>query len=385
MKKIRFSALILAVICIGLLHFLTPGHQTIYHDMYRRLGYFPIVLGGLWFGLRGGLVIAFFSSIAFIPHLFIYVGHGSFSYLSELTEIILYIAAGAVTGGIAGREAKLREKYRVLSEKLEKSYSRLHEETQLLLEVEGQLASSQRLSALGSLAASLAHEIKNPLASIRGTGEILMDAFPPDHPKLEFVEILLKEVGRLDSTVQEVLQYARGGEMGGDEEKEPLALVVSRVAKLLESHLREKSITLMIEGEEQGREYPVPAAKMVQVFLNLVLNSIEELGVGGRIRIHMEAAEEGMITLVCDNGPGVPEEKREKVFDPFFSSRSDGTGLGLAISRKIVESYGGTLTCSSAPEGGACFSVVLPSLSSVSGMRSKVSDQVMMTHELHRD
>ncbi len=360
MRRIKFAALVGAVICIGLLHHLTPGHETLYHDMYRRLGYFPIVIGGLWFGLWGGLSIAFLSAIAFIPHLYNYVCHYSSSCFSEFTEIVLYVAAGAVTGGIAGREAKLREKYKVLSEKLEKSYSRLHEETELLLEVEEQLAASQRFSALGRLSASLAHEIKNPLASIRGTGEILMEEFPDDHPKREFGEILLKEVGRLDATVQEVLKYARGGDVDQPEEKEAMTQVVMRVVKLLESQLKKKSITLDIHGEEAGNEFHVPESKMTQVFLNLVLNSIDVLENGGTILVEMRSEEKGIIAAVCDNGPGVPEKNWEKVFAPFYSGRTDGTGLGLSISRKIVESYQGKLTCSEGADGGACFTVFLP-------------------------
>ena len=94
-----------------------------YHDMYRRLSYFPIVLGGIWFGVWGGLVLAVMSSIAFIPHVLLYIGEGSGTYLSELTEIILYLAAGTVTGIIAGRESLLRNRYKELCESLNYDYS----------------------------------------------------------------------------------------------------------------------------------------------------------------------------------------------------------------------------------------------------------------------
>ena len=157
----RRAALLLAmVILIGLLHLLTPGHDLFFHDTYRRLSYFPIVLGGLWFGLRGGLILALLSSIAFTPHLLLYLGRPLESYLSELTEILLYIGAGTLTGFIAGREKKTREQYRLTSEKLEQSYTRLHRQTQELLTAEEHLAEAQKISALGQLSASLAHEIK---------------------------------------------------------------------------------------------------------------------------------------------------------------------------------------------------------------------------------
>ncbi|MCG2823478.1 MAG: hypothetical protein L6364_07315, partial [Desulfobulbaceae bacterium] len=205
--KFLFPALLAAVVAIGLLHLFTPGDLHFYHNTYRRLSYFPIVLGGLWFGVRGGLGLALLSSIAFIPHVLLYVGHGSQA-VSELMEIVLYLAAGLLVGVISGRQTRLRERYRQLSERLQASYARLHEETVQLLEAEARLAAAQKFSALGKLSASLAHEIKNPLASIKGTAEILRDEFPGDHPKREFVDILFKETGRLHDTVEEILRYA---------------------------------------------------------------------------------------------------------------------------------------------------------------------------------
>jgi len=363
MRKILFVILVLVVIGIGLLHFLTPGYMIFYHDMFRRLSYFPIVLGAIWFGVWGGLALAILSSIAFIPHVLVYMGQGAENYLSELTEIILYLAAGTVTGFIAGRESLLRKRYKVLSEKLEKSYDKLHRETQLLLEVEEQLSAAQKLSALGQLSASLAHEIKNPLASIKGTAEILLDEFPEEHPKREFVEILLKETTRLNNTVEEVLQFSRRGMKGtskSDMEAESLAQVIDRVASLLASQLRKKSITLSVNGWEVGKAFQVAGEKLSQVFLNLILNAIDAAPTKGEIIIATIKNEAGYKISIKDNGPGIPADHKDKVFDPFYSTKEGGTGLGLSISKKIVESYGGSLTLSDAETDGACFTVFLP-------------------------
>jgi len=363
MRKILFAVLVLIVIGIGLLHFLTPGYMIFYHDMYRRLSYFPIVLGAIWFGVWGGLLLAVMSSIAFIPHVLLYIGEGAGTYLSELTEIILYLAAGTVTGIIAGRESLLRQRYKDLSEKLEISYDKLHRETQLMLEVEEQLSAAQKLSALGQLSASLAHEIKNPLSSIKGTAEILLDEFPHDHPKREFVEILLKETKRLNNTVEEVLQFSRRGVQGEkkeDAESEPLSGVIDRVTSLLASQLRKKSITLTVSGWEAGKTFFVAGEKLSQVFLNLILNAIDAVPKRGTISLHIKKLDNAMRVTVADNGPGVPADKREKIFTPFFSSKDDGTGLGLSISRKIIESYGGEITFSECEDGGSCFTVSLP-------------------------
>lgn len=363
MRKILFAILVLVVIGIGLLHYFTPGYMIFYHDMFRRLSYFPIVLGAIWFGVWGGLVLAIMSSIAFIPHVLLYIGQETSAYLSELTEIILYLAAGTVTGFIAGRESLLRRRYKELSEKLERSYDKLHRETQLLLEVEEQLSAAQKLSALGQLSASLAHEIKNPLASIKGTAEILLDEFPKEHPKREFVEILLKETTRLNNTVEEVLQFSRRGAKGGkgvEVESESLAQVIDRVTSLLASQLRKKSITLSLNGWEVGKTFQVAGEKLSQVFLNLILNAVDAAPVKGEITIDTVKNGEGYAVSVKDNGPGIPPDSKDKIFDPFYSTKEGGTGLGLSISKKIVESYGGSLTLTDAETGGACFTVFLP-------------------------
>jgi signal transduction histidine kinase len=358
--KLLFIALLIAVVAIGLLHLFTPGDLHFYHNTYRRLSYFPIVLGGLWFGVAGGLGLAVLSSIAFIPHVLLYVGHGSQA-VSEMMEIILYLAAGLLVGVISGRQTRLRERYQQLSEKLQASYARLHEETAQLIEAETRLAAAQKFSALGRLSASLAHEIKNPLASIKGTAEILRDEFPGDHPKREFVDILFKETGRLHDTVEEILRYAKGRPPEREEALEPLATVAHHVGALLERQLREKQVRLILPENDEAQHLLVESAKFSQVLLNLGLNALDAVRPGGQIWLLAENGADGAGRIaVCDDGPGVAEAEKERIFEPFYSGKSDGTGLGLLISRKIVESYGGSLRATDRPGGGACFEILLP-------------------------
>ena len=361
MRKILFTFLLLIVAGIGLLHFYTPGDLGLYHAAYRRLSYFPIFLGAIWFGLRGGLFFAVLSSLAFIPHLVLYFGEDPRIYLNELIEVVLYLAAGTLTGFIASREAKLRDKYRILSEELEEAYEKLHRESAVLLEVEEQLGANQKLSALGELSASLAHEIKNPLSSIRGTAEIILDEFPEGHPKREFGEIMLKEVDRLNVTVNEILQFSKGQtSFANDQPAEPLSEVINRVVRLLESHLRKKAVTLRVDSCPEADTFAVNGSKLSQVFLNIILNAIDALTERGAIDIKIRVEDGEMVVAVSDNGPGIPENMRQDIFTPFVSGKEHGTGLGLSISAKIVESLGGRINVSESSEGGACFAVSLP-------------------------
>lgn len=358
MRKFTFPLLVFLVVFIGFLHFVTPGEYHLFHSTYRRLSYFPIVLGGVWFGLRGGFILSVLASIAFIPHLLLYIGSDPNIYIGELTEVILYLAAGIVTGFISGREMKLREKYKKLSEELQDSYSRLHEQAKLLLDVEEQLADKQKFSALGKLSASLAHEIKNPLSSIKGTAEIIMDEFSEDHPKREFADILLKEIARLNRTVDEILSYAQNGPLdeGG---REPVVAVVDRVAMLLATHLRKKKVTFVV-NKDIDDSYFLPADRFSQVLLNIILNAIDAVEAGGHIALNIGMADDWLVFDIVDDGPGVGDELKEKIFQPFYSSKKGGTGLGLQISRKIVESFGGQIVVRDAEKGGAIFSIRIP-------------------------
>ena len=361
-KTLNLSLLITAVIVIGMLHWITPGDKFLLHELYRRLNYFPIVIGALLYGMRAGLILALCTAVAFIPHLHHFYQMGREFYLSELTEIILYLAAGIVTGIIATREKKLREKYQDISRKLQRSYERLHKETEVLIEVEEQLRASQKLSALGQMSASLAHEIKNPLASIKGTAEIFLDEFSPDHPKREFVEILLKETDRLNKTVDEVLHFSRRQQAppGKIPELESLLDTITRVAALLENKLFRKGIRLVTDIDDAAADFLVDGDKISQVLINLLLNSFQAVAKQGRIWLTVEKREKNMAIIVADDGPGIAESERDKVFTPFYSNKEEGTGLGLAISSRIVESYGGRIQLDSSPEGGAKFTVLLP-------------------------
>lgn len=360
MRNVKYILLLAVVVVIGLLHLFTPGYLTFYHDTYRRLSYFPIALGGIWFGVRGGLTLAALTSLAFIPHLLLFFGQEPATYLSELTEILLYLAAGGFIGIIAGKESRLRIKYQQLSEKLQASYQRLHEETQLLVEVEEELRVSQKLSTLGKLSASLAHEIKNPLGSIKGTAEILLDDYPAGHPKREFVEILLTESARLDASVNEVLHLFRGQTAAdADVEREPLGRVLAHVVSLLRGELGKKRITLSVGDTAAVESFPVDGTKIAQILINLMLNALEALPPGGQIAVDGTGDDRGIRLRVRDNGPGVPPAVKAKLFQPFVTSKEDGAGLGLSISRKIAISYGGDLRLLDSAQG-ACFEIFLP-------------------------
>lgn len=351
----KIAALVLPITGITLLHYTTSTHQHFYHDIYQRLYYLPIIFAAFWFGLRGGLATSVVISVIYLPHLLFQMRVLPSMEIERFLEILLYNVVGGVTGYLAERERKLRIMHQDTAERLAESYKRLTEQTGRVLEIEDQLRRADRLSTLGELAAGMAHELRNPLASIKGTAEILKGDYRPEDRKYEFISIMVKEVERLNRVVEEFLRFAR-----------PIPLQTADV------DLGEEigSVIHLVKGQAAGVNveiipFAIPRIKadrekLVQVFLNIILNAIQAMPDGGRLTISASEANGHVDVSFRDTGSGIPEENRDKLFKPFFTTKRSGTGLGLAISNRIVEAHGGKITFESEEGKGTTFKISLP-------------------------
>ena len=352
---IVFASLIGFVVIIGALHYVTPGHMILYHDTYRRITYFPITIGAILYGLPGGIILALLSCLSFIPHLFMFWAQGPQAYYSELSEIIFYLASGIVIGFISSRENKLRQK-------LSNSYKRLHQQAKKLVSAEKQLGESQKLSMLGHVSASFAHEIKNPLASIKGVTEILSDEVPEGHPKHEFIKIMQSEISRLNNSVEEVLKYCRGQQVTKKIKPEPIKDTIHTVISLVDSKIREKQIKLHDICNKTMPDFMADSIVMTQILLNIILNSIDAVDKHGEIIIDHFQENRGYKIVISDNGPGVNEDIKQNLFEPFITSKDGGTGLGLSITKKLLKSFDGDICLDESNSGGAKFIIYLPKI-----------------------
>jgi len=363
MKRLLPFFLVLSSVGIGVLHFVTPGHDMFLHDTWRRLSYFPIAVGALFYGLRGGVLMALINSIAFIPHLLLYFGRNPVTYRSELTEVLLYFAAGALVGIISGKEKQVSEQYRAVSEELEASLKRVKEDTRILLSLEEQLRVSQKRAVAGELSSSLAHEIKNPLGAIRGAAEIILDEAPEEGLSRKFAGILIKETERLDKTLAGMLSMATPRDGGDEGAERALSEVVGHVYDTMSIRLKERLVSLSMVCEENAEAVRVEGEKVSQVLVNLVLNAVDAVGKGGCIDVRASLVDGICSLTVVDDGPGIDPDVFPRLFEPFVTGREEGTGLGLSISRRIAESLGGTLVARNRHEGGAEFCFTFPCLS----------------------
>ncbi len=353
---------VIAVVTIG--HVLTPLSRQSQHDVLVRLYYFPIALGGLWFGLKGGLGAAALITLVYLPHV-LAVDHGAMT-IGYLLEIPIFLAVGLLIGLVVERQEHYRRGLEIQAETLAQSHRELQEQTRLLLEKETQLHRADRLSALGQLSAGLAHEIRNPLGAIKGAVEILQDDFPPGHPKAEFYAILLKEVERLNDVLTNFLSFARPV----TPHLAPLDVraVLTALEGLISGQARAHRVQIFTSFHAGPSRLMADETLLKQAFLNIMLNAVEAMPEGGDLAISTRLSPEGAAggrpewveAVFDDTGPGIQEDDLGRIFDPFFTTKKDGTGLGLAITHRIIETHHGTIRVMSQRGKGSTFVVTLP-------------------------
>ncbi len=358
-SSLRIAIIFSAILCISLLHYLTPLHLHYLHDIYQRFYYIPIILAALWFGFRGGLGCAIIVSIAYTPHiLFQWGGHFTME-MEKYLEILLYNIVGSLTGLLSQREQERSLQLQQTAEGLEESYKKLQTQSDRIIAVEEQLRRSEKLSSLGEMAAVLAHEIRNPLGSIRGTAEILKDDYPPGTQKHEFIEIQIKETERLNNVVEDFLKMARQQpfEMSSCSITEELETIV----KLTENLARDQGIELLPEFRKSVKIITQgDGEKLRQAFLNIINNALQATLPGGTVSIDTRMTDSAAEITFKDTGTGIDSTIIDRIFEPFFTTKADGTGLGLAVTRKIIEGHGGSLKIDSKPESATTVVVSLP-------------------------
>jgi two-component system sensor histidine kinase HydH len=218
---------------------------------------------------------------------------------------------------------------------------------------------SERLASLGRLAAGVAHEIRNPLSSIRGFAQFFQNRFKGQEKEQEYASVMVREVDRLNRVITELLDFARPKEP--HRELHSAGEILEQTLKVLESELAKKNIAVEKKLEASLPRILVDRDQLSQALLNLLLNALESMEGAGKIRISMESGGAEVLAIsISDTGRGIPKEDLERVFEPFFSTKRKGTGLGLAIVHQIVESHKGEIKVESRAGEGTTFRITLP-------------------------
>jgi signal transduction histidine kinase len=361
----RLTAITVVIVAITAWHYLTTvSHENLsLHNIHYLLYFLPILMGSIWYGLVGGIATAIVVSILYAPVVLGPVGEHVFGTGAEKAlGLLIYNVVGWVTGLLSERERREREGYRRTAEELQKAYQKLREQTDLILEKEEQLLRAERLSAMGELAAGLAHEIRNPLASIKGTAEILLDTTTPQARREEFMKLMLDEVNRLNGVVSNFLGLARFQRL--HREKTNIDDILWRMLRILDLQLGRKNIAAHTRFAPDLPELELDVSQMEHAILNLLLNAVASMPNGGVLslatRLERRNGEGEVLVEITDTGIGIKPEHLTRIFDPFFTTKSDGTGLGLSIVKRILRAHGGSIDISSESGKGTRVTLALP-------------------------
>ncbi len=228
------------------------------------------------------------------------------------------------------------------------------------LRTKDRLIQTERLAAIGRMAAHVTHEVRNPLSSISLNVEMLEDELDPgDTEARALMKAIHREVDRLTAITEEYLRLARLPQPRL--EPDDLGELLRSVERFVRREMEASGVALEVMVEEELPAVAFDEAQIRQALLNLLRNAREAMD-GGTVRVVARAEEGGVRIDVLDEGPGISEEVRMRIFDLFFSTKERGSGLGLPLTKQIIAAHGGTIRCASPPEGGTRFEVWLPVL-----------------------
>lgn len=348
----RELIIVAMLVAVSLSHYFTGFKIEQIHDVYTRLYYIPIILAAFWFGVRGGVVASVAAIALFLPHVFFqWRAHAAHGHFSQYVEMGMFVAIGIVTGFFAGSEKLQRLRAQDALARLEETFEKAKQ--------------AERLAAIGQLSAGVAHEVRNPLAGIKGALEILLADISPDNEKHRFVDIVNKEIARLESLVTEFLHFARPKQP----EMAPgnINALARSVIEISAKHFIDNKINIDLRLDEALPATFMDSNQIRQVILNLALNAAQAMPGGGTLTVRTYLKGSNIFIEIDDTGAGIPDGCEESIFAPFYTTRTGGTGLGLAVSRQIIRSHGGDICAGAASGRGAAFIISLPIMKEAPG------------------
>jgi signal transduction histidine kinase len=340
------------------------GINSSYYPIY----YLPVVTAALYCGPWLTLVWTLLASAAYCSYL--YPAMEEYELTPEALpylalRIMFFFLAAMVVNRFAQQSQQQTRLYRELAERLAETNRRLE-----LAQAEARR--SERLAALGQLSAGLAHEIRNPLGVIKGSAEMLTQKLQAsDALARELAGFISTEVNRLSDLVTEFLDFARP--LHAEPHPADLIALLDRVLQIVADRFAGKETSKPVRVERLYASglplVPLDESLCEQAFLNLVQNAYEamqdeKVDHDGTLRVEVQPAvqndREGVELRLADTGPGVPEELREEIFNPFVTTKKTGVGLGLSIVSKIVDGHHGSIRVENGPQGGASFIIFFP-------------------------
>lgn len=349
MDRIHIQRALIVAACLAsitaAIHFSVDA-PAVWRKFLQFLFFLPGVIAAFWFGWRGGLLTAILAILCFAPSLSSLTGEQA----GESLDLLLI---GSLLGFLADREHRKARLLEATTVELSAAYEQLQRNVERWKQAE-------RLSAIGQLAAGLAHEIRTPLAAIEGAAELLRSERADEVLRHEMTSIIQKESKRLNRLLTELLDFARP--RNPEFRSIEFAPLADSVVRLLQVQAAKKNLTFRLSAPLTMPAIECDPEQLRQVLLNLCLNAVQAADAPGEISIHASTAGQSACVEVRDQGPGISDEIQAHLFEPFYTTKSDGTGLGLAVARQIIDSHGGAISVAPNSPRGARFVIDIPLL-----------------------
>ena len=343
--------MVLAYLLVGWTH----GIESYYYAIFL----IPVVSAATTFELAGVLVVtgvAIAAYFSFLPLAFVY--YEDFILTPDALRLIC-LRASSRHCGVSGLSASARQAGGNAADARSRA-TRLAESNEELRKTQASLRRSERVAALGQLTAGLAHELRNPLGTIKASAEMLMKPAVKASPEVlsEMADYILSETDRMNGLVSNFLDFARPLEI--HPAKSDLRAVLEDVARQLAEQAAQQGVELVVKCDEAQFMFEFDADLMRMTLGNLVRNSIQASPAGGLVEQRAARREDEVMIFVTDQGEGIQPQHLENIFNPFFTTKPQGVGLGLAIVSKIVDEHHGHINVFSEPGKGTTFEIILP-------------------------
>ncbi len=346
----RIAVVAAGIAAASALHYYTPTSAILWHYLFQRLYYLPIIYAGVYFGWRGGLAASALSTLSYVPHIR-HAWHQTDYAMDQYAEIIIFFLVGGVTGALADIGRRQRTELLATSEQL----AQVNRELQNSFE---QVKRADRLSAIGQLSASLAHEIRNPLASIDGAVNLIESPRTPEEIRAGSLAVIRKEVQRLNRLLTNLLDFARPRRP--EFQMIEAGKLIDAIIGLAGHAAERKGIVFRKDVAPSTPPFECDAEQMKQVLLNLAINAVQAMEGPGEVALAARQSGASVAIQVRDEGQGINDADIDKIFNPFFTTKEAGTGLGLSVAYQIATQHGGTISAERNPGGGMTFSLVIP-------------------------
>lgn len=354
-RRGQVASIVLKMVFCYLLIGYTHGITSPYHPIL----FVPVISAATTFELGGVIAVTLIAGLSYFSFLLpIYVDWSTFELPPDFLSLMaLRVAFIALVAFLVFEQAKLK---RQQMERTEEAAAQLAQSNRSLRRAQASLRRTERLAALGQLTAGLAHELRNPLGTIRASAEMLVKSSARNNPEVmsEMSGYIRSEVDRMNGLITSFLDFARPLQIHPAQAS--FRTLIDQVFREQQALADEYGVALLLEAEASDLQFSFDADLLRLAFSNLIQNAIQASCRGQAVTVAVTTEADSIRISVMDKGSGIQPEHLENIFNPFFTTKAEGIGLGLAIVSKIIDEHSGRVTVKSAKNVGTTFEIVLP-------------------------